>query len=65
MNPIEILLTLQQVENIYKIHHVFGKAIDLEMQECYNTCAFREEAMSGSLRIFPPWLQKVYKRIKE
>lgn len=65
MNPIETILTLQQVENLYKIHQVFGKAIDLEMQEMYNTCCFKEEAMSGSLRIFPPWLQKVYKRIKE
>ena len=58
MNPIETILTLQQVENIYRTHQLFGKAIDLEMEELYNSGAFKEEAMSGSLRIMPPWMQK-------
>lgn len=58
MNPIETILTLQQVENLYRTHQFFGKAIDLEMNELYTSGAFKEEAMSGSLRIFPKWMQE-------
>lgn len=58
MNPIETLITLKQLESIYKTQFIFGKVIDLEMQELYNTCCFKEEALSGGLRIFPRWMQE-------
>lgn len=58
MNPLETILALQQVENLYATHQSYGKVIDLEMKEIYTTGAFKEEILSGSLRIMPPWMQK-------
>lgn len=58
MTPIETLLTIQQFANMVTVHQHYGKVIDAAMQECYNSCAFKDEALSGSLNVFPPWMQE-------
>lgn len=57
MNPIETIVTLQQISNLYLVHQQFGKVIDAEMHEFYLSGALKGEALSGSLRVMPPWMQ--------
>lgn len=63
MTPIETILTLQQFSNIVTTHHYYGKVIDEMMLECYNGCAFKDEVMSGGLRIFPKFVCERHSRI--
>lgn len=58
MTPLEILLALKQLEAITKIQQAYFKVIDNEMQTCYSSCAFKEEALSGSLKVMPEWMQE-------
>lgn len=63
MTAIEILLALKQLSNIVLTEKLYSKVIDKEMQNCYNSCAFEEEALSGSLRVMPKWMQEKHSSV--